>query len=67
MSMEEEGERSAVWYSRGFCPRPRLLRTVDVEDTDYEKERDVTWSELFFDLIFVVGICTLGGKICARR
>ena len=48
------------WYSRGFCPPPRLLRTLDVDDRSYEKERDVSWSELFFDLIFVVATARLG-------
>ena len=56
-------EHAKKWWARGFCPRPRLLRTVDVQDTDYEKERDITWSELFFDLIFVVAIARLGENL----
>ena len=29
-------------------------------EDEYETERDMTWSELFFDLIFVVAIARLG-------
>ena len=36
-----------------------MLRTGSVDD-DYEHERETTWSELFFDLVFVVAIARLG-------
>ena len=34
--------------------RPKMMRPIGV-DEPYTKERKMTWSELFFDLIFVTG------------
>lgn len=50
----------AKWHAKGLWPPPKLLRTGGANDFDYEHERDMTWSELFFDLIFVVAIARLG-------
>ena len=47
---EEREEES--WYSNGFFPPPTLLRSGE--------ERDVSWSELFFDLVFVVTFARSG-------
>lgn len=52
------------WYSNGLLQKPRLLRGVDVNNMDYEKERDMTWTELFFDLIFVTATTRLGDRTC---
>jgi hypothetical protein len=41
-------------------PKPKLLRTGLTAEDEYDTERDMTWSELFFDLIFVVAIARLG-------
>lgn len=57
------------WYARGIWPSPVLMRTGDLDEYNYEHERDTTWSELFFDLIFVVALARLGdlarcGLVC---
>jgi low temperature requirement protein LtrA len=40
--------------------RPPRLRTVDTEG-----ERKVTWTELFYDLVFVVAVAGLGARLLA--
>lgn len=40
--------------------RPPRLRT-----TDTEQERKVTWTELFYDLVFVVAVAGLGSRLLA--
>lgn len=45
---------------------PRLLRTGSVDD-EYEHERETTWSELFFDLVYVVAIARLGQHLREGR
>jgi low temperature requirement protein LtrA len=40
--------------------RPPRLRT-----TDTEEERKVTWTELFYDLVFVVAVAGLGARLFA--
>ena len=57
---EQEEEESRKWHIRGLCPAPRLLRPGDFNNMSYESERDITWSELYFDLIFVVALARLG-------
>ena len=39
--------------------RPVMSRGLTMDD-NYEHERKMTWSELFFDLIFVTGVRLLG-------
>ena len=56
---KEETESKKTWSNYGLCPPAKLMRTGSVGD-DYETERDVTYSELFYDLILVVGIARLG-------
>ena len=53
-SESESEEEEEAWYSSGFFPAPKLLRSGE--------ERDVSWSELFFDLVFVV-VFARGGDI----
>eukprot|EP01048_Picozoa_sp_COSAG05_P030522 COSAG05_NODE_10645_length_554_cov_0.731868_2_plen_141_part_00 len=36
------------------------MRTGGFDDLDYERERDITWSELFYDLVVVVGVGRIG-------
>ena len=45
--------------------KPKMLRGETVGDS-YEKERKMTWSELFFDLIFVTGVRQLGDMLRER-
>lgn len=53
----------AKWYEEGFFQTPKLLRGM-VANSEYEKERDTTWTELFADLIFVTAIARIGkGKL----
>jgi len=54
-----------VWFAQsdfgqGLLPPPKLLRPGNWNEDSYEKEREVSWSELYFDLVFVVGIARLG-------
>ena len=49
-----------MWYKRGLMQPPRLMRGVDAQNLDYETEREQSWSEVFCDLIFVVGLARLG-------
>ena len=59
-SVSEDGH-AAWWGDAGLCRRPTLL--VDWLDGDAKrgvrkdegKERHISWSELFFDLIYVAG------------
>ena len=49
------------WWSKGICQEPRLLRTGDFNEfTRYESEREGSWNELFFDLIFVAAFAKNG-------
>lgn len=49
------------WWSRGLFQPPRLLRTGDFDEyTSYESEREGSWNELFFDLIFVAAFAKNG-------
>ena len=52
---EENEEEAESWYSSGFFPPPKLLRSGE--------ERDVSWSELFFDLVFVVVFARGGDQL----
>ena len=41
-------------------PQPKQVRLGGANDMEYEHEKSMSWSELFFDLIFVVTIARLG-------
>ena len=41
-------------------PAPKQVRMGNANDMEYTHEKDMSWSELFFDLIFVVTIARLG-------
>jgi len=56
---KEETLRGRWIQNGGLWPSPRMLRQGSGNDLDYETDRDMTWSELFFDLIFVVAIARL--------
>lgn len=62
---EAEEEKAEKWSTSAgtLWPKPRAIRDGDVNDLDYQHERDMTWSELFFDLIFVVAIARLGEQL----
>ncbi len=46
------------WHARGLWQKPRLWR--DWADIRKEDHRKISWSELFFDLIYVTVIARLG-------
>ena len=49
--------------SLDWCPAPELLRKGLVSESlheEYEADRETTFAELFFDLIFVVTFARLG-------
>jgi hypothetical protein len=52
---------SPHWHQKEVLwPTPKQIRMGTANDLDYEHEEEMTSSELFFDLIFVVGIARLG-------
>lgn len=52
------GSRDVPWYSGGLLQSPRLLR--DWHELREDDGRKITYSELFFDLIFVKALENLG-------
>ena len=54
---------SIHWYERGLWQKPRLIRGMEVNNLSYEKERDMVWTELFFDLVFVTSVTRLGESV----
>ena len=50
------------WSRLATLGKPRLLRGENLQDA-YEHERKMTFSELFFDLIFVTGVRRLGDML----
>ena len=48
-----------TWNNLLFLGVPKMQRSIELNEP-YEKERKMTWSELFFDLIFVTGVRQLG-------
>ena len=57
---------SVTWKDALFLGRPKLLRGTEANDFGYQRERKMTWSELFFDLIFVTGVRKLGDLLPRR-
>ena len=53
-------KNSNRWYEKGFWQPPQLVRGIDANNMDYEKERDMAWTELFFDLVFVTSVTKVG-------
>eukprot|EP01052_Picozoa_sp_SAG31_P013656 SAG31_NODE_826_length_11751_cov_4.887659_12_plen_269_part_00 len=56
---------SKLWHVSGLWPPPKIMRTGLEAESDYEHDRDVTWSELFFDLIYAAGIDSLSQQLRA--
>ena len=49
------------WHAtEELWPQPKQVRMGGANDMEYEHEKSMSWSELFFDLIFVVTIARLG-------
>jgi len=52
--------KNTKWTSRGLWQHPRLCVEEGVLDLHMEVERSMTWSELFYDLIFVTSTGKMG-------
>ena len=54
-------QNTTRWHEmEQLWPAPKQVRMGNANDMEYTHEKDMSWSELFFDLIFVVTIARLG-------